>query len=229
MPAAGASVDLVEDIYHRFVLPLTVQAFGREVLHASAVVGRHGLIAFCGNSGAGKSTIAFALAEQGYIPWADDALSFESRSRGVFAIPLPFARRLRSDAIAHFGERSASLARRCSSRHDLQIRRAARPLFALFILDGSHPPRRGVAAEIRELRGAKAFTGVLPYCQPFTLKNPSRKRLMVAQYLQLTSRVPIIELRFRRGWAELPEVLGLIERTVQSIRPAGLASRRKHA
>lgn len=217
-PEAGTSDETVEDVYHRFVFPLTVQAFDQEVLHASAVVGKQGLIAFCGDSGAGKSTMAFALAERGYAPWADDAVGFEARAGRVVAVPLPFMRRLRSDAIAHFGERSATLQRRrCSSQRDLQVQRRARALRALFVLDPRRPPRRGRAAEIREIGAAEAFTAVLPFCQPFTLQDPSRKRRMVAQYLRLSSQVPVIELRFIRGWAHLPFTLDLVEAAVRSI------------
>src|SRR2546427_6671779 len=39
--------DLVRDVYRRMVLPVAIQSRGWEVLHASAVLMPHGIVAFC--------------------------------------------------------------------------------------------------------------------------------------------------------------------------------------
>src|SRR6266480_4274208 len=57
VPAAEASAALVADAYRRTVLPLALQAVGRQVLHASAVSIGGDIAAFCGVSGTGKSTV----------------------------------------------------------------------------------------------------------------------------------------------------------------------------
>src|SRR5512132_263802 len=70
--ARETSVDLIEDAFRRRVVPFALQAAGEELLHASAVETARGAFAFCGASGAGKSTMADSLGSRGYRPLADD-------------------------------------------------------------------------------------------------------------------------------------------------------------
>ena len=64
----GTSDRRVEELYQRHAMPFVLQARGRELLHASAALTPRGAIAFAGSSGAGKSTMAFALSQRGYPP-----------------------------------------------------------------------------------------------------------------------------------------------------------------
>src|SRR5919106_4162914 len=54
---AGEEVatEKIRDAHRRLVLPLALQALGQEVLHASAVAFDSGAVAFCAESGIGKS------------------------------------------------------------------------------------------------------------------------------------------------------------------------------
>src|SRR5215217_5019656 len=128
--------DLILDAYHRSVLPMALQVFGREVLHASAVLTPQGVVALCAVSGTGKSTTAFGLSRRGWPLWADDAVAFEASESGVAAIPLPFDIRLRSEA-ATFFDRDAALAGGTSERIGVraQIEAEPVPLAALLVLD----------------------------------------------------------------------------------------------
>src|SRR6266851_3250608 len=81
--------ELVLDAYQRKVLPLALQVCGREVLHASAVRSPGGVMALCGISETGKSTIAFGLSRRGFPLWADDAVAFDVSEHGSLAISLP--------------------------------------------------------------------------------------------------------------------------------------------
>src|SRR5215510_11180598 len=62
----GVEEEAVVDTYRRRVLPMALQVAGREVLHASAVRSPAGIIALCGSSQTGKSTIAYGLSQRGY-------------------------------------------------------------------------------------------------------------------------------------------------------------------
>ncbi|MHC4820710.1 MAG: hypothetical protein ACYTDX_03200 [Planctomycetota bacterium] len=69
----------VEDVTLRHllidhVLPSVVAHRGGIVLHGSAVAGPGGVLAFVGDSGVGKSTLASALCDRGMPLLADDAL-----------------------------------------------------------------------------------------------------------------------------------------------------------
>lgn len=219
VPVPGVDRAVIEDVFLRFVLPLATQAAGREVLHASAVSGpAGGLVAICGDSGAGKSTIAYGLAERGYRPWADDAVCFEVRNDRPCAVPLPFVRRLRTDAAAYFGGVAERFAKGSSRPTEVPRRGAVERFSALFIAERRRRPTGRRSVEVRKIPSIEVFRTILPYCQPFTLGDPSLKRRMVEQYLQLSAVVPTFELRFRPGLRELPTVLDAIERTVASVR-----------
>ena len=73
-PAPGTSTDTVEHLYLNQILPLALSRQGRLVLHASAVeVGDAG-VAFIGESGRGKSTLAASFATSGSRFLTDDGL-----------------------------------------------------------------------------------------------------------------------------------------------------------
>ena len=87
----------------RSVLPLVVQARGTQVLHASAVTGPAGVVALCGVSTSGKSTLAAALMARGHEVVADDALAFRVEGGEATALTLPFRLRLRSSSAEALG------------------------------------------------------------------------------------------------------------------------------
>ena len=102
--APGASRERLDDLYRRTVVPLFMQAVGYETLHASAVTGSSGVLAFCGERGAGKSTIAYALARRGFAQYADDTLVLDVGDAAVTTQPLPFTPRLRPASAAFFND-----------------------------------------------------------------------------------------------------------------------------
>ncbi len=85
------------------VLPLVLSHRGRLVLHAGAVATAHGVVAFVGATGAGKSTLVAACASLGAAVVADDSLVLERRSLGWMAIPAYPSIRLWPDAFAQLG------------------------------------------------------------------------------------------------------------------------------
>jgi len=93
---------LVVDAFQRYVLPMTLYLAGKEVLHASAVLGPRGVVAACALSQTGKSTVGYGLGRRGYPLWADDAVVFDVSRHSVTALPLPFRMRLRPPAVHGF-------------------------------------------------------------------------------------------------------------------------------
>ena len=90
---------MIEDDYRRAVLPMALQAHGQEVIHASAVITEDGVVAFCGRSQTGKSTVAYGLHRRGYRVWADDTLVFDASAEFVQVIPYPHRLRIRSASL----------------------------------------------------------------------------------------------------------------------------------
>jgi len=79
-----------ETVRHLFldqVLPLALSHQGQVALHASAVVVGGRAVAFVGESGKGKSTLAASLATQGHPLLADDCLVLKWREGLLVGMP----------------------------------------------------------------------------------------------------------------------------------------------
>src|SRR5262245_43085272 len=71
-PQGNVSDRLVCDVYRRTIVPMILQVHGYEVLHASAILLQQTVVAFCGISETGKSTLAYGLSrDHGCRLWAD--------------------------------------------------------------------------------------------------------------------------------------------------------------
>ena len=100
--SAPIELDMIEDAYHRAVLPMALQAHGNEVIHASAVLIQGRVVALCAPSQTGKSTVAYGLHRRGYNVWADDTVVFDSTTNPVQAIPYPHRVRIRRESADYF-------------------------------------------------------------------------------------------------------------------------------
>lgn len=76
------------------VLGFVLQLRGHTSLHASCVAVKGGAIGFVGDCGAGKSTIAAALAKRGLEVLSDDVLALRAQDRGFLVQPGPSRIRL---------------------------------------------------------------------------------------------------------------------------------------
>lgn len=76
---------------------------GEYVLHASAIEVDGGAVVFCGQSGAGKSSLVAALCAAGYPLVTDDVCCLNFGRRGPMVIPDGRCLKLWSDTISHFG------------------------------------------------------------------------------------------------------------------------------
>jgi hypothetical protein len=205
-PDGGVSHELVDDGFRRAVLPMALQVLGRDVLHASAVLGEVGVIAFCAVSETGKSTVAYALDRRGYRLWADDAVAFRIDNAAVTAVPLAFTLRLRQATSEFYGVQAGT--------DELIEPATAERLAAICVLE-----RVGDADEdpaIERLAGADAFPAVLTHAYCFSLADEARKARMTASYLELVDRVPVFRVRVRSGLDHLQPLLDRLEQAVGS-------------
>jgi len=205
-PEPLSSHSKIQDHYFRIVLPIALHIRGTQVLHASAIVAKHGVAAFCAMSETGKSTTAYALSQRGYEQWADDAVPFEITGRSVQALPFEFERRIDSRAAKHLGSSGDFL-----KSHDEDS--GPLPLSIIFVL---HRMNRGTAHEIdvRRLSAAQAFRSVLLHAQFFNLSSMDLKKDMVAAYMRLTSLLPVVEIHFQPGFQKLAILLDEIEKII---------------
>lgn len=99
-PAPGVSEAAVRHLYLNQVLPLALSKQGKLVFHASAVeIGGMG-VAFMGESGRGKSTLAASFATGGFRFLTDDGLTVEACDHGYRIVPSHPSIRLWKDSEA---------------------------------------------------------------------------------------------------------------------------------
>jgi len=165
------------------VLPFAAVLRGLEVLHASAVVIDEGAVAFLGQSGSGKTSLALALCRQGAGFLADDVLALERMDDELVGHPgAPVAGIDRGEAdrlrrLEGGGEREVlSVDSREQVARMPAIAESA-PLRALFFLDrrpdGPAEPRFEPAADSQMLlaatfnlvlAGPRRLEGLLDVC-----------------------------------------------------------------
>lgn len=202
--AIPAKIPVMEEVYYRFALPMILQAAGAEMLHASAIHGSSGVVALCGSSGTGKSTLAFALSRKQLRHWADDSVIFLPHQHGFEALRLPFRPRVE-----------------IASNDPVEFIRGTEsaPLSAIVVLQ-RHPggivESADFHAEVRRLSAADAFRTVLPHIYSFILSDSKRNALMMSRYFDIASRLPVYDLRFTPCLDALPKLCEFVERSCLS-------------
>ena len=172
-----------------------------------------GVVALCGESMSGKSTIAYGLSERGCALWADDSVVLAIADGSVTAIPFPFGVRLRSTALSHYGLAPDVLAEQ-PGEHEGHDMRSSEPLAAIFILERLLDEGDEMGVEVSRLRGHEALTSLLPHARCFSLKDEERKRQMMKNYMSLVDRAPVFTIRFEAGLSKLPAILDQIEQSM---------------
>lgn len=215
LPEPGARLPEVEDLFARYVLPIVMQAAGAEAVHASAVSSAEGLLAFCGERGAGKSTVAFALSRRGYAHRADDVLALEVSEGGVSAIALPFAPRLRPASAEFFG---ADAGRRPVSRSSAKS--PSERLAALFVMEGTRESLE--SPDIVRLSAADACLSLIRHAHCFNPVDAASWQRHLRNYLEISAQVPVISVRYSYGLDRLEELLDCLLQAAGVTRPAAL-------
>ena len=185
------------------VLPLVLHLRGRLALHASAVyIPRFGAIAFAGPAGAGKSTLAAALALRGCPIVADDCLVFGPSRDVVEVVPgYPGVRlwpdaarslRIRGDSrVAHYTRKQRAPLGRGRFHADVT------PLRALFVLGRRRTA--GQPSRMRTLGARDRIMSLVPYAWVIDVADPARLVAVFDQICDVALRVAIVRLHVRDG------------------------------
>ncbi len=147
-PVEGIDAPTLDHLFANQVLPAALSLQQRPVFHASALSVRGEGVAFLGESGRGKSTLATFLAGRGHPLLTDDGLELREDDGGIWALPNRPSVRLWEDSRAALLPPDAtplpavSFTRkeRFHAAALLPLATAAVPLRAAFFLgDGSAP------------------------------------------------------------------------------------------
>lgn len=178
-PVPGVVEATVQHLYLNQVLPLVLSKQGKLVFHASAVEAGQGAIAFVGESGRGKSTLAASFAVSGHRFLTDDGLVLEPIGTGYEVLPSHPSIRLWDDSesalIPPTAGRAPPVSYTSKARFlagaELIFCAESRPLRRVFFLgDGSAP-----AIELSALTPAQALVEWVKHS--FLLDIEERPRL----------------------------------------------------
>jgi hypothetical protein len=197
-------VEEVRDFFERVLQPVVLQALGRQALHASAVLGTGGVLAFCGRGHSGKSTLAYALGTRGFQQVADDAVLIETIGSGVSVRTLPFVPQLRTPSQQHFRTVSKPDVERLAGSATAN---AVVPLRGVFVLEQNPAAPFPVAERVPPVR---AFTVLLPHAHSFDQRPSLQSASLVDDYLRIVERVPVFTLTYAPSF-------GALDTLVQSV------------
>ena len=215
-PVPGIFEDTMQHLYLNQVLPLALSKQGRIVFHASAIETENGAIAFLGESGRGKSTLAASFASGGQRFLTDDALLLDPTEGGYLVQPSHPSIRLWDDSQEALLAADAELAppvqytpkARILSGDSLPFCNAARQLRRVYFLgDGS-----AEELTIQRMRPSEALIGLVR--NSFLLDIEAQE--MLSSHFDLLAEMVALPIYFHldypRSFAALPSIRqGIIE------------------
>ena len=211
-PEPDVPDDRVADVFERVVQPIVLQALGGQALHASAVAGDGGILAFCGVGHSGKSTVAFALGQRGYRQIADDAVVLKVSPERVAVQPLPFAPSLRPASRLHFD--TQELAARGARVHRPDPADDGRPLKAVFIL--RQDDTLAAPAGPDRLSPVQAFSALLTHAHCFDETSTVHTRRLAEDYLTVAGQIPVMTLTYPPRFGQIERLMRLVERAAEA-------------
>ncbi len=211
-PHASTPPTTVRHLFLAQVWPVLLSLRGDVVLHASAVrLGDHA-VAFVGNTGRGKSTLAASFNRQGYALVTDDILLLDRQGDVVYAVPSYPEQRLWSDSaealtdapqslrnVAHYTDKKALHL----PLEDRSFEKQPVPLAAIFTLDVAG---EGEGVTIEPLPLSEAYIALLDQVFRLDFSDRTRMQLEVEQLTDLVHAVPVLRLAYPRRYEALDRV-----------------------
>ncbi len=192
------------------VLSVLLHQRGFLVLHAATVAVDDNAVAFIGNTGQGKSTLAMAFHSAGYGVVADDitAVTIDDEEKPV-AISGPQWLKLCSDTILSMGDDPESfplleVAKKRARPVSLDLPQKPFPLTRIYILD------EGSTHKIEPIGPQDAFVELVRnafLCALLRFLEPSSYLL---QFAKIVNAVPVRRLTMRKSYEALPDVIQMV-------------------
>ncbi len=213
-PAPGVTSATVEHLYLNQVLPLALSRQGKLVLHGSAVdIGGQG-VAFLGESGRGKSTLAASFATEGTRFLTDDGLLLEWVGDACMIVPSHPSIRLWEDsqsALMHAGTAMApSVSFTSKSRflagQGIPFCDASRPLHRIFFLGEG-------AAETPAIEAVRPAEALIELVKHSFLLDIEARDMLVRHFDDLT-RLAALPIYFRLDYPRDYEALGAVREAI---------------
>lgn len=224
LPVPDIAHHTLEHLYRNQVLPLALSKLGKQVFHGSAVEVGTSAIAFLGESGRGKSTLAAGFASSGRRFLTDDGLIVEPGEQGsCLALPSHPSIRLWRDSQEQLLDRSTPMAPAIEytskgqflSGEYLPFCDTARPLRAAFFLgDGS-----STAITISRLTPPETMIAWVQHSFLLDVEDRDLLKQNFSGIAQLAAGIDCYYLDYPRDYELLGQVMGAIADTIEDINP----------
>ena len=210
IPVDGVNQITLQHLYLNQVMPAVLSMLHRPVFHASCVVMDGAAIAFVGDSGKGKSTLATHLALQGNSLLTDDGLELAWTEQGYLALPSHPAIRLWDDSRTQLlPSNTVALP---AVQHTSKSRFSSDGLFsfceqptllrrAFFLGDG-----KTQSIEITRLSPQKAHIAWLEHSPMLDTRDKARITSQFEQIKRMVEKDISFTFNYPRDYSQLPEV-----------------------
>ena len=185
---------------------------GFEPLHATAVVFEEQAVAFLGDCGFGKSTLAAAFLQAGHRLLTDDLLLLQTRTQSIVAFPGPGRIKLFPKVAGKFLADASSgvplnpkTQKQIIPLNNSQISSEAMPLAAAYVLASPNKAHDN-SVRITALTEKEAFINLLSNTFNRVIVDPDRLRRHFDAAQALANIMPIRKLSYPRSLEHLPLV-----------------------
>jgi hypothetical protein len=213
-PAPGVTSATVEHLYLNQVLPLALSRQGKLVLHGSAVdIGGQG-VAFLGESGRGKSTLAASFATEGTRFLTDDGLLLEWAGDACMIIPSHPSIRLWEDSQSALMKTGTAMAPSVSftsksrflAGQGIPFCEESRPLHRIYFLGEGE-------AETPVIEAVRPAEALIELVKHSFLLDIEARDMLVRHFDDLT-RLAALPIYFRLDYPRDYEALGAVREAI---------------
>ena len=209
-PANEDDEATVEHLYINQMVPLALSRQGRPTFHASVVTVTGGAIAFLGQSGIGKSTLAASFALNGASFLSDDALLVEETNRGCVVQPSHPSIRLWEDSVDQLVDASSptsipvsySTKARLLAGDALAYSAEPQRLLAAYVLESNDAAK----IAIRTLAGLDRHMAWVHNSFLLDVEDAELLKQHFDWTHRISSAIPTFALDYPRDYGILPEV-----------------------
>jgi hypothetical protein len=211
-PQADIPLETVRHLLLNQVIPLVLSHLGKLVLHASACATRQGAIAFLGETGMGKSTLAASLGLRGFPVLTDDCLLVEQQAGVMVSVPsypglrlwpetvsALFAQKPVLEPLAHYTEKKRLILDPAPCPVPILLK-------GVYVLLQPEQRKRSGGVTITPLAASEALLAIVKNSFQLDLTDREQLRRAFGQYEQVAKAVPFFSLTFPRQHAFLPAV-----------------------
>jgi hypothetical protein len=210
---ADTSINTVEHLLLDQVIPRIASLQGDVIIHASAVLVDNRIIAFLGETGWGKSTLAGSFSKLGCPILTDDTLLLKVRDGQVWTTPSYPGLRLWDDSrTTLFQDLQVRLVSQYNSKKRVTSNHVLtpdfRPVHHLYVL--APPNENDPSIEITRLPLQKSLMTLVEYAFRLDFKNQSLIKEEFYKIADISSLVPCFHLSYPRSYERLPQVMAAI-------------------